>query len=461
MEFLTTPDLGGAARWANGAPSSATPAKKAFTPGQHPDVSVVPGPSPNAPPCSAVPSYPAPHAVHQPPSSAFPHPSAVTPAFPHDASATPRFVSSTPYPPQLDRAGIKSSFQSLFSPNPHATPALLARPTTSGVTPFINGMTTPSLVPPTTAFLPSYPPHMRPNTHERLPASSPNASDPTLTSPFLQAAAKEAVRREFMNMPSYVTTSNPHPTTSPVAPSSERVVPGNHIPSPHRPMQVMTKTGSQAPSPAAMRQSSSSSGDAKVPASLSPQRVPEGNTGSTVPSAKIDPKDARHPVRPPMQPYFMPHPQPPPGMVVMGQHGPMMMAPPPGAFYAPPPGMMMFGGGQPVMQQQGLMSHPQPVAAVRPEGPPVKAETAGERKERIEFEKQELIREFKKKTREAALVRFRQKRRERRFGKLIRYDCRKKLADARPRVKGRFVRLKNEEDEESEGMQVVPDLSHR
>jgi hypothetical protein len=93
----------------------------------------------------------------------------------------------------------------------------------------------------------------------------------------------------------------------------------------------------------------------------------------------------------------------------------------------------------------------------------------------VEQEKQDLIREFKKKTREAALVRFRQKRRERRFGKLIRYDCRKKLADARPRIKGRFVRVKDgEECEDDDSMcldmdmeqdyagspaQVVPDCS--
>lgn len=85
-------------------------------------------------------------------------------------------------------------------------------------------------------------------------------------------------------------------------------------------------------------------------------------------------------------------------------------------------------------------------------------EPTDEKKSRVELEKQELIREFKKKTREAALVRFRQKRSERRFGKLIRYDCRKKLADARPRVKGRFVRIKNDElgEDESECAQVVP-----
>lgn len=93
-----------------------------------------------------------------------------------------------------------------------------------------------------------------------------------------------------------------------------------------------------------------------------------------------------------------------------------------------------------------------------------KPETPAEKKARIELEKQELIREFKKKTREAALVRFRQKRSERRFGKLIRYDCRKKLADARPRVKGRFVRIKNGNEyaeDESESAQVVPDMINR
>jgi len=86
-------------------------------------------------------------------------------------------------------------------------------------------------------------------------------------------------------------------------------------------------------------------------------------------------------------------------------------------------------------------------------------ETTEERKEREQREKEEMIREFKRKTREAALIRFRQKRRERRFGKQVRYDCRKKLADSRPRVKGRFVRqeelakmdgdcLQQEEEEE-------------
>ncbi|KAL5765935.1 hypothetical protein ACOSP7_016552 [Xanthoceras sorbifolium] len=42
--------------------------------------------------------------------------------------------------------------------------------------------------------------------------------------------------------------------------------------------------------------------------------------------------------------------------------------------------------------------------------------------------------------REAALTKFRQKRKERCFGKKVRYQSRKKLAEQRPRVKGQFVR---------------------
>lgn len=116
------------------------------------------------------------------------------------------------------------------------------------------------------------------------------------------------------------------------------------------------------------------------------------------------------------------------------------------------------------MPQQGVVM-PQPSGQASPAQTvhvhsQVRTESHDDKKSRIEQEKQELIREFKKKTREAALVRFRQKRRERRFGKLIRYDCRKKLADARPRVKGRFVRIKSDEfDEDYEGAQVVPDLA--
>lgn len=51
--------------------------------------------------------------------------------------------------------------------------------------------------------------------------------------------------------------------------------------------------------------------------------------------------------------------------------------------------------------------------------------------------------EERKKRRIEALARFRRKREKRSFTKKVRYECRKQLADSRPRVKGRFVR-KNE-----------------
>lgn len=48
--------------------------------------------------------------------------------------------------------------------------------------------------------------------------------------------------------------------------------------------------------------------------------------------------------------------------------------------------------------------------------------------------------EARKKRRMEALARFRSKRANRSFTKRVRYECRKQLADSRPRVKGRFVR---------------------
>lgn len=48
--------------------------------------------------------------------------------------------------------------------------------------------------------------------------------------------------------------------------------------------------------------------------------------------------------------------------------------------------------------------------------------------------------EERKKRRTEALARFRLKRQKRSFTKKVRYECRKQLADSRPRVKGRFVR---------------------
>uniref|UniRef100_A0A0D3C6M3 Response regulatory domain-containing protein n=2 Tax=Brassica oleracea var. oleracea TaxID=109376 RepID=A0A0D3C6M3_BRAOL len=49
----------------------------------------------------------------------------------------------------------------------------------------------------------------------------------------------------------------------------------------------------------------------------------------------------------------------------------------------------------------------------------------------------------RKSEREAALMKFRMKKKDRCFGKKVRYESRKKLADQRPRVKGQFVRAVN------------------
>lgn len=55
------------------------------------------------------------------------------------------------------------------------------------------------------------------------------------------------------------------------------------------------------------------------------------------------------------------------------------------------------------------------------------------------FEEVERTDEQKRMDRQAALKRFRNKRANRSFRKKVRYECRKQLADSRPRVKGRFV----------------------
>lgn len=338
-------------------------------------------------------------------------------------------------------------------------------------------MPTPNLAP-TSSSLVNFPSVTSATPVNPSPSSAHDHHTPdnALSSPYLAAAAKEAVRREFMNMPACLS----QPLQS-VPSTGERVVPGKHRNLSTR-GAVPSKGGGVSAhavsvSSVGTRPMSLSNGDAKVPSPVIGTTQSDGsqtqhgddlekkNAEKDVNEAREEDKDERKSVEgdvmgmPMMQHYFVPPGHgPPPGMMMLGPNGQMMMASAPG-MYAPP-GMMMFG------RQQGfpggiMMGGPLQGSIVpTPQGGSMKAETIDEKKKRIEHEKQELIREFKKKTREAALVRFRQKRRERRFGKLIRYDCRKKLADARPRVKGRFVRIKDDE-EDDESAQVVPDMGGR
>lgn len=70
----------------------------------------------------------------------------------------------------------------------------------------------------------------------------------------------------------------------------------------------------------------------------------------------------------------------------------------------------------------------------------VEAEAEGVVPEVEEEKEREREVEMRKKRRKEALERFRNKRANRSFTKKVRYECRKQLADSRPRVKGRFVR---------------------
>ncbi|EME26854.1 hypothetical protein Gasu2_66630 [Galdieria sulphuraria] len=62
------------------------------------------------------------------------------------------------------------------------------------------------------------------------------------------------------------------------------------------------------------------------------------------------------------------------------------------------------------------------------------------RREEEEEEEAEACTEAKTERRRIALERFRQKRSNRCYQKKIRYECRKRLADVRPRIRGRFVK---------------------
>lgn len=384
-----------------------------------------------------------------------PDPSAAWAATPRTAEGAAS--ATTPPTGGPDRRTIKSSFQTLFTPTVAVTPQLFAKPGASGLTPFINGVVTPNFVTPAIGMMPGAP-----------------ATD-YMSSPYLQAAAKEAVRREFMNMPSYIAAPPPGASPAGFVPASA----AQGIALAPAPQLVRPADGALVGPDAA---------EARVPDGPSPRPSTTAKDGSPgnqrvpQPGAQAVTSSAAAPVKPAASAAAAVRPGPPfaggpggamfpmhgapAGMMVMGPGGPIMMQGAPMLMH-PGSGMMMMAQrapGQPpmMMPHPGMMmvapAHMQAAAAARVAA--AKPETATERKDRVEREKQELIREFKKKTREAALVRFRQKRRERRFGKLIRYDCRKKLADARPRVKGRFVRIKAEDTDadNEEGAQVVPSM---
>jgi hypothetical protein len=120
-------------------------------------------------------------------------------------------------------------------------------------------------------------------------------------------------------------------------------------------------------------------------------------------------------IRPPIS---VPTPPPP--------HAPVQNHPPvaPAQFSPPPPvtGAHVSGPGAHVNGPPSVGVQPQPMWPV--------IQAGGERK----MDQAER--------REAALSKFRQKRKDRCFAKKIRYASRKKLAEARPRIKGQFVRQK-------------------
>lgn len=300
------------------------------------------------------------------------------------------------------RQDIKNSFHALFSPGPGG---VSPSPFLSGAYPYYPGITP--------YIAPSQSPPIGETEDSDGKKGMENVDKSALmTSPHLRRAAKEAMAREFMNMPTFATGGVDQPSSGTLSTASvEQTVPGGGGASDG-------KEGTSA--------------EHGVPVSGEKKDGKDGDKGEGGEKTGVG-----MPHMIPMYPMNMRgFPQPPPGMHAMHPMGYPMQ--------------MMFAGHPPQHMMGGYM----PVARNTPFKQPIKAnETAEEKKARIEREKEDLIREFKKKTREAALVRFRQKRRERKFGKLIRYDCRKKLADARPRVKGRFVRVKTPNDDDA---QVVP-----
>uniref|UniRef100_A0A6T6C3Z9 CCT domain-containing protein n=1 Tax=Compsopogon caeruleus TaxID=31354 RepID=A0A6T6C3Z9_9RHOD len=242
--------------------------------------------------------------------------------------------------------------------------------------------------------------------------------DEVLSSSPLRRAAKEAVAKEFRSM-NVINSSKEEINRSSAAPKTTRKRPNTQ----------------------------EHSGET--------QATPEGSTAQAG-------HETTQPHRPPVPVVSYSAPLPPPyngqlpsyavHMGPMGHYGAMA----PNQFGQMPMGMGMMAHPMYMMYcpPGTQVPHPPPAETTGKETAPAAMTSAGDKKEREKREKEALVRELKKKTREAALVRFRQKKRERKLGKLIRYDCRKKLADARPRVKGRFVRA----DDPLE-IQVVPEVA--
>jgi len=59
-------------------------------------------------------------------------------------------------------------------------------------------------------------------------------------------------------------------------------------------------------------------------------------------------------------------------------------------------------------------------------------------------------------SREARLMRYREKRKNRRFEKTIRYASRKAYAETRPRIKGRFAKRADHDADDAEAEAAVP-----
>jgi hypothetical protein len=71
-------------------------------------------------------------------------------------------------------------------------------------------------------------------------------------------------------------------------------------------------------------------------------------------------------------------------------------------------------------------------------------------KQKATLDKDDKIGIYSPEARKARIAKFHSKRKTRIWRKRIKYDVRKKLADSRPRIKGRFVKRSDKEDESHE-----------